>query len=288
MHHYSTSTYLTLDTRDPEVQETWRVKVPIEAYSHPYLMHSLLAFAALHRNSLAGAGEPRYSHTSAVRHYNNALATSKPALSNVTTDNCASLFGFSALIVLIAMALPLHSPGRQLDDPVAELIQISALVRGSKIIVHADLDRVKAGSMKALFSAGFLAHECDLPLEIRTVLALLQRNVDACPDSDSAAKAAYKHTIQLLELCFRNTVPDPENRMVVLSWLAMVPDEYLALLQARTPIAQVCLAYFAVLLHGLRKVWWCGDWGKRLMGRIEREGAGEWHGLLEWPKKMID
>lgn len=288
MHHHSTSTYLTLATHDPEVQETWRVKVPIEAYSHPYLMHSLLAFAALHRNSLAGAGEPRHSHTSAARHYNNALATSKPALSNVTTDNCASLFAFSALIVLIAMALPLHSPSRQLDDPITESMQISALVRGSKTIIQADFDHVKAGSMKALFPTGFLAHQCDLPSDIRTALALLQRHVDACPDSDSAAKAAYKHTIQLLELCFRNTVPDPENRMVVLSWLAMVPDDYLALLHARKSIAQVCLAHFAVLLHGLRKVWWCGDWGKRLVGQIEREGAPEWHDLLEWPKKMVD
>ena len=269
------------------MQEAWQAQVPREAYAHPYLMHSLLALAALHRNSLAAAGEPRHSHTSAIRHYNNALATSKPAMSDVNTDNCASLFVFSALIALIAMALPLHSPGRRLDDPVAEFMQISALVRGSKTIVHADFYRVKAGSLAALIPADFLARECDLPSDTRTALALLQRHVDACPDGDSAAKAAYKDTIQLLELCFRNTVPDPENRVVVLSWLAMVPDAYMTLLHARAPIAQVCLAHFAVLLHGLRKVWWCGDWGKRLVGWIGQEGVGEWHGLLEWPKKMI-
>ena len=287
MHHYSTSTYLSLAGQDPQMQQAWQVQVPIEAYSHPYLMHSLLALAALHRNSLTGVDEPRCSHESALRHYNNALATSKPALSNVSADNCTSLFVFSAVIATTAFALPLHSPGLLLGDPVAELMQICTLVRGSKSIVQAESDRVRAGSMAALIPHGFLAHECDIPLDTLSALALLQRHVDTCLNTDDNAKAAYKHTVELLELCFRNTVPDPENRMVIMSWLAMVPDAYLSLLHVRTPIAQVCLAYFAVMLHGLRKVWWCGDWGKRLVTWIEREGAVEWYGLLDWPKREI-
>ena len=287
MHHYSTSTYLTLAGHDPKMQEAWQVQVPREAYLHAYLMHSLLALAALHRNSMAEADELRNSHESAFRHYNHALATSKPALNNVNADNCSSLFVFSAVVAMIALALPLHSPDRQIDDPVAELLQISTLVRGSKSIVHAEFDRIKDGSLAALFHGNFLAHECDLPSDTRTALTLLQRHVDACPNKDSATKAAYKHTIQLLELCFRNTVPDPENRMVVLSWLAMVPDAYLSLLYARTPLAQICLAYFAVLLHGLRRVWWCGDWGKRLVWWVEREAGREWQDITEWPKNKI-
>ena len=250
-------------------------------------MHSLLALAALHRSSLTGDGEPRHVHASALRHYEHALATSKAALNNVNGDNCTSLFVFSAVITMIALALPLHSPAGQPDDPVAELMQVSNLVRGSKSIVDAELHLIRTGSLAALFPHGFLAHECDLPSDTRTALALLQRHVDNCPSIDNAAKAAYKHTIELLELCFRNTVSDPENRMVVMSWLASIPDEYLSLLHARTPMAQVCLAYFAVLLHGLRKVWWCGNWGRRLVGWVEWETAMEWHGLLEWPKKMI-
>ena len=75
--------------------------------------------------------------------------------------------------------------------------------------------------------------------------------------------------------------------MVVLSWLAMIPDAYLSLPHARTPIAQVCLAYFAVMLHGLRKVWWCGSWSKRLVMWIKRDGAEELYGLLDWPKRRL-
>ena len=269
------------------MQQAWQVQVPIEAYSYPYLMHSLLALAALHRNSLTRTGQSQNSEAPALRHYNQALATSKSALCNVNAESCNSLFVFSAVIAMIALALPLHCPGHQFDDPIVELMQIATLVRGSKSIVHAELDRVRTGSLAALFPEGFLAHECDLPSDTRTALALLQRHVDSCPNVDDAAKAAYKHTIELLELSFRNTVPDPENRMVVLSWLANIPDAYLTLLRGRTPIAQVCLAYFAVLLHGLRRVWWCGDWGKRLVRWIERDGVGEWLGFLEWPKEKI-
>ena len=287
MHHYSTSTYLTLAGHDTTMQEAWRVQVPIEAYSHPYLMHSLLALAALHRNSLMRADKSQCSLAFAISHYNSALASSKPVLNNVNADNCTSLFVFSAVIAMIGYALPLHSPDHQLDDPISELLQISTFVRGSSSIVRAELGRVKAGSLAALLPSDFLANECELPSGARDALALLRRCADACSDNDSVAKATYKHTIELLELCFRNTVPDPENRMVVMSWLAMVQDAYLSLLHARTPIAQVCLAYFAVLLHGLRKVWWCGDWGKRLVRWVECEGIGEYQGLLDWPKKKI-
>ena len=289
MHHYCTSTSLTLAEHDPEVQEIWNVLVPIEAYSQPYLMHSLLALAALHRISLQGVDKSRHLHVSALRHYNHALATSKPALSNVNPDNCTSVFLFSAMIATIALALPLYSLDYRLDDdPVAGFLQIATLVRGSKSIVHPDIDRLRAGPLAALLPDGFLAHQCDIPSDARTALNLLQRHVNTCPTCESAAKAAYKHTIELLELCFRNTVPDPENRMVVMSWPAMVPDAYLSLLHARVPTALVCLAYFAVLLHGLRKLWCCGDWGKRLVLWIGREGAGEWPKLLEWPMKKIE
>ena len=287
MHHYSTSTYLTLAGDDAMMQESWRVQVPIESYSNPYLMHSLLVLAALHQNSLPRAGKSQCSLASAISHHDSALTSSKPALNNVNADNCTSLFVFPAVVTMIAYALPLHSPGHQLDDPISELLQISTLARGSSSIVRAELGRVKAGSLAALLPSDFLAHGCELPSDARDALALLQRRVDACTNNDSVAKAAYKHTIELLELCFRHTVSDSENRMVVMSWLAMVQDAYLSLLHARTSIAQACLACFAVLLHGLRKVWWCGDWGERLVRWVEREGVGEWQDLLDWPKKRI-
>lgn len=251
-------------------------------------MHSLLAIAALHRNSLPGIGGLPHSHVSVLRHYDHALATSKLAMSDVNAGNCTSLFAFSALIAMSSLALPLHSPGHPFDNPVAELVQIFTLVRGSMhIIKKVESDGLKVGTLAALIPDGFLDHKSELPSDTRTALALLQRHVDACSNSDSAAKAAYKHTIELLEPCFRNTLPDPESRFAVMSWLAIVPDAYLSLLHARTPIALVCLAYFAVLLHGLRELWWIGEWGRRLVGGIEREGLEENQGLLEWPKKKI-
>ena len=250
-------------------------------------MHGLLALAALHRISLLGGGESRHLHASTLRHYNDALATSKPALCNVDADNCTSLFLFSAVIATLTLALPLHFLSHQFDDPVAELSQIATLVRGSKTIVLPGLARLKAASLGDLIPRDWLAHECDLPSDTRTALDLLRRHVDGYTNGDPTAKETYKDTIQLLESSFRNTVSDPENRMVVMSWLANVPDAYISLLHARAPIAQVCLAYYAVLLHGLRRLWWCGDWGKRLIGCIEQEGDAEWQNLLEWPRKKI-
>lgn len=287
MHRYSTSTYLSLAGHDPDTQEAWQIQVPMLASSHSYLMHSLLALAALHRNALLMADEPGHSRLSSLRHYNHAIRCSKAALNSVTADNCISLFVFSGVITIVAFASPLHSPDYPFDDPFAELLQISTLVRGSKSIIQHEIERVRAGSLAALIPSDFLAHVCDLPSDIGTALALVQRHVDAYSDEENAAKATYNDTIKSLELCFRNTVSDPENPMVVMSWLAMVADEYLSLLHARAFLTLACLAHFAVLLHGLHELWWCGDWGKRLMVYIERESCGELQCLLEWPKKKI-
>ena len=111
------------------------------------------------------------------------------------------------------------------------------LVHLSLPALDVELSHVKAESLATLFPTGFLAHNYDLILDDGIALDLPDGNVDACLSTDSAAKAAYMHAIELLVLNLRNTVLDPENRMVVLSWLANVPDVYLSLLHTRMPIA---------------------------------------------------
>lgn len=97
-----------------------------------------------------------------------------------------------------------------------------------------------------------------------------------------------KHAIELSDICFRNTVPDPENRTVILSWVANVRDVYLSLLHTLRPIAQICLS--CVLCSLAAQAW------ERLEVRglgeeasiINRAGSGwERHSFFEWPNKKV-
>ncbi|KAG8531302.1 uncharacterized protein KY384_002930 [Bacidia gigantensis] len=154
IHHYTTSTYLTIAGPEPFVQEAWQIHVPREAYQHPYLMHSILGLAALHLHHTEGH---QSWHESATRHYNLALSSSKHALSNVNEGNCRSLFAFSGIIVILALDLPLGPPGhKMISNPVSELVQISTLVRGSKHIVDSSSQSLRTGTLAALIPDGFL------------------------------------------------------------------------------------------------------------------------------------
>jgi hypothetical protein len=48
LHHYTTSTYLTLTQDSPEHEHVWQIVVPQLAVKHPFLMHGILASSALH------------------------------------------------------------------------------------------------------------------------------------------------------------------------------------------------------------------------------------------------
>ena len=287
MHHFATATYATLCDQSPScLRETWQIEVPKEAFSQPFLMHSLLALAALHKTVLGDTNDDNQCLTSAVKHHNLALAKSKLALANFSKENCEALFTFSATVAIFALALPVCDNSRVLDDPVCDLAQIATLMRGSATIVRTGLHWVRDGKLEPLLRDGFLSSTCDLAADVQRQLDCLRCRIDSAGYIDHI-RTPYLHAVELLTTCFRNIVPFPEDRGVVTSWLAMIPPELVSLISERQPMALVLLANYGVLLHCLKDLWWCRNWGAELVKSVSKSLEDEWQDLIEWPKQRI-
>ncbi|GKT89252.1 DUF814 domain-containing protein [Colletotrichum tofieldiae] len=100
MHHYSTTTCLTLP-RSNDVSQIWQFEVPRLGLTYMFLMHEILAISALHLGYLHPEQRESYA-LHASQHQSDAIAGMRESLMQITPDNCHALFGTSSLLVLNA------------------------------------------------------------------------------------------------------------------------------------------------------------------------------------------
>ena len=292
MHLYTSATCMTLDP-SPDLREIWRESVPKQAMSAPFLMHSILALAALHQISL-GTVHYESNLSLAIKHQSLALTKSKPELNNLSECNCHALFAFSAMIAISALALPVSRPAATLQDPINEFAQTAILMRGSKIIVQEGFPWLEGGPFSPLLRRGFLTNPTGMPKHIAIIFNTLETRIESTK-TDERNKASYRSAFKRLNICFHNMHFNQENdisivpgdRGVVWSWLATVEADFIPLLGEKDPMALVLLAYFAVLLHALDEVWWCRGWGSALIKSVLEEVGESWQPSLRWPAKQI-
>ena len=133
MHHWATATADALSSH-PRLQELWRSSVPALAVHHPFLMHAVLAIAALHFCAPALSAPPPHSppplprhspsprrsppppsprhappqkraHYQAVaaHHHERAVHGMAASLSRISPANCDALVVASCLVVVYAL-----------------------------------------------------------------------------------------------------------------------------------------------------------------------------------------
>ncbi|KAL9128336.1 MAG: hypothetical protein Q9217_002965 [Psora testacea] len=289
MHIYTLSTSISIDSR-PELQQTWQVAIAQEAMSQPYLMHSLLAMAALHQIAVGTDCFQRYLSL-ALKHHCFALAKSRPELDFVTERNCHGLFALSAMIAVSSLALPICRSAGTLEDPIGEFAQSANLVRGSKTIVQSSRDCLSVGRFGKLLHYASLRKQTALPKHIEGALGDIEQRLTESSDIRKEDMDACRSALEGLRTCFRNIHISqtsspyvvPENIEIIFAWLATIDTEFISLLLSRYPLALVILAYFAIFLHLLNKVWWCRGWGLALMDSIQNSLDETWKPVLQWP-----
>jgi hypothetical protein len=141
MHHYTAHAYLTL----PGVElakQVWGYAVPQEAFSHSFLMHSVLAFSAYH---LAFINPARGTHyrVLASTHQTAAINRLNQVLPDVNSDNCSSLFAGASLITLNTFA----DAGTYTLEA---LIEIFGLLRGLNFILSSTEPMIQQGPFAVL------------------------------------------------------------------------------------------------------------------------------------------
>ncbi|KAM5482330.1 hypothetical protein McanCB56680_003699 [Microsporum canis] len=288
LHHYTTKTYQTLSNNN-EHENIWKNVIPAEAIKHPFLMHGLLALAALHIIECSDPDDEeshrKYSAL-ANRHQSLALNAFRPQLDNISSSNCHAVFAFSSLIAALAFAFSKSGRNTQPADPVEQAVQDFYLFRGVDKVLHTQWTRIVKGKLGALVRR---------PADSGAVYPLSKDVIDhldylhGC-NGDSAAhifaedRAVYNHAIRELRMSFERS---PSSWEGVFRWPMVVPETYLGLLHTRKPMALVILAHYCVILSRLDMCWWSEGWSRHLFEAIYKSLHSSWHRMVEWPMQMI-
>jgi hypothetical protein len=148
MYHYATTVYALVGVRENLVH-LWRDYIPKQAIKHPFLMHGLLALAAIHLAYL----QPELSsqHLQAFnKHQAVALEEFRSILSSsVDPTRADALFALAATLSVSSMAQTLT----QVDDAALDMDTITELfilTRGVKNVIGLTYEHITAGPMAVL------------------------------------------------------------------------------------------------------------------------------------------
>lgn len=283
LHHFTTVTCFTV-SNIPSKQQIWQVAVPREAMSHQFLLHALLAVAAVNIMYLDPTKRHRYE-IAASSHRNLALSMSIPALNEVTPDNCHALFSLSCIVSLLAFAFPYRRQLVSSSKPLDDILGVFVLIRGVQTVLQSAQEWISRGPLGALIG-NWNSTVCGLPEDMNSALEkLFDKNETDTPDPSS--RELYKLTIQSLRKAFEINTAVQGDPGLVFTWLLMVQGSYVAQLEKKDPMALVILAHYAVLIHSTNGQWWIEGRGAQLFEAIYRILPLEWLPAVELPRKVV-
>lgn len=287
LHNYSTSTCFTV-SYEPVLRTLWRINVPQLAFSHDYVMRSILAVSGLH---LAYYNPERkdFYISQAMIHHQIGLRTASAHILTMSKDNYSALYIFSALTCIFALASPRRAEDFLLfaDNGTPEWL---LLLRGTKAIFEVATTELETGILAALFRAG----ERRVTLQKSNTtegehLAEL-RHFIATTVTDPHASQVYATNIDILDKSYKIVyVNSPCTAEIadVFNWPYRVTEDYLILLRQRTQEALSIFAYFCVLLKALDSYWWMNGWSQHLINKLYGLLDEEHRLWIRWPIEEI-
>ncbi|KAL4802805.1 hypothetical protein BDV18DRAFT_146627 [Aspergillus unguis] len=279
MMQWCTTTYRSVSC-NRSVEDIWQAVVPREAMCHTFLMHGILALSALHLAVVSdGDVRERYLVTSQA-HQNEAVLGLAKLAGNLKPNHCNAAFTTSNLMMIFSFAWPeITAKGHQ--SPIDELYEAFQSTRRSTDALSTVTELLGNGELKSLF-------ECDksqpkMPDTSRlAIMSLAASNVNLARQNPHHDKDLYDITIRHLGSSLDKVSRGGETMIVAFQWILQVPEKYIELYHQREPFALVLLAYYAVILHSLRRHWWMGDWGVRLIQEVGQNLDTNWRNSIMW------
>lgn len=101
--------------------------------------------------------------------------------------------------------------------------------------------------------------------------------------SDPMTNATCQAPLQSLRDSFTNF---SQSRFVLL-WPISLSKDYMALLDSKSPVALLVLAYYCVLLESLHHRWWIKGWPPYMLESIRLMLEEKWQVWLDWAAEHI-
>ncbi|KAL3480571.1 C6 zinc finger domain protein [Aspergillus californicus] len=261
LHEWHTVTAVSL-AADKTQQNILRVEMPREALSSPFLMHSILAVAALHKaQTLSGVDRVRYSDT-AMKHHNKSLSLCSPLLKNITPANCHALFAFSSLVPVFRAAV--HVTGASRAYNIAGVVESFRLIRGTASVVDRAKPWIAEGPFHPLLRVGHfrqqLAEEdTQRGLNLLEGIRSMIYNLPVVR-LDSIVHAAAGTLLHLLQVYL-----DTGDERAIMAWPVLVEPLFFDLLLEQNRAALLVLASLGCVWGIVPPHWWFEGWAAFLV-----------------------
>lgn len=261
------------------------------ALAHPYLMHALLAFSALHLTHLHPERSEHYLDLS-VRLQTRAIELFNSAYDGVREGNCVPIVLFSSILGHHVLASTLGFRSQMVGDLegiVGQYVQCMDTHRGIHTIATSSWPALMASEIAPILmeSKEFTSRE-----PVGSYCDVLIRRIEVSDEMGEDEKEACRMAVGYLQVGFDATENEEEDgemnrHHMIYTWTMLVPREVTGLLVRMQPEAVALLAYYAVLLHRGRDFWQVGDAGPYLFRLADAYLGEEWNEVMEGPRREI-
>ncbi|KAI1452708.1 hypothetical protein F4805DRAFT_446369 [Annulohypoxylon moriforme] len=260
----------------------WRDVVADLATQYPYLLHEILAIAALHRRS-ASPEQATYLERVAAEHQAKAIPLFRQALASISAETAPPLFACSCLFIPYHFAAAKDALSPLFNEETGTLAEWLILIQGCAAITMEQSATVMRSSLRALLGDLWTPKVEDLssgPTDARLVDLGLRLPITA------EQRESYAQTLVKLRVCFylSDKADSPLNRKnAALRFPPLMYQNMRADLAAKHPAALIVMAYWCVLLHRVEDRWWLKGRVKPLLLKIEELVPMQYRNLLDWP-----
>lgn len=291
LHHYMNCSCVGL-AADSHRARVWATQVPEIAFQNAYLLHQLLAVAALHVMTDSQSESGLLSI--AARHRELALEGVAPVMADWTPGSSVSLFAFAGLAAIYSYAeVSLQASPSVKEDVLRSLTSCLRLSQGISTILKAHSEEIQAAwtSEMLKFNAEPLISQLrDSGLNFRqldNLEDLIRSRIDRA-DFVSVYLVAARRCLDTIALLLRDEDLEDEISYLIMSWPNEIDELLIEQLERKEPVAMVIIAHFAVLMSMQSKYWWFRTMPGLILRELERCLPVELIPYLTWPKQMLN
>ena len=291
LHHYITVTAHTL-AADPGAHGVYATVVPQTAFEYPFLLHVILALAALHLSRLQDSGSDAVEYALiGGRYHDAALANFQATIRDIDESNFKAVLMFAGVLFPYSCASSVNS-SHDVDHTFDSLLSNFSLTRRVRPMVTSFYNAMKASILEKLIpndirDIDWLTQEPP----VKTELVQLRKFAEVVhhlypPDIVDA----YGHAIHILVLTFEAAEKsyEPPSDALLKIWIHFVSDRYVELLSERQPGSLIIYAHYAVLLRKSSvRYWYLAGVAEQILQVAEALVPSEWSSWLDWPKEQF-
>lgn len=293
MHHYTQHTCRTALSGEAS-QYVWLEYIPREASKHWFLMHGIIALAAIHQVHRQPTNSSKYlKHFEA--HQGKAIALYRRALSDITDATANALFALSSIMSITSLASATwrssNMPGIQ-HIGIDGICETLLMTRGSREVNLASGNIIRRGPLSVMLTGHVVSSSAHVNLNAKLVQALdhLTATVnDGCanPEHLRLCTEALIPLREIYEAAYTLHSRSELQLGHIWRWTSFVPYDFITLVQASFPPALIITSYFVVVANMKRDTWYVNMWGNLALEGICIALDGQLAGCMAWPREQI-